>query len=172
MKNEGKKMNAYQKIIEQLNATNIEYKIHSHAEIPTVAEAKEKVDFNIEQCFKTLAFKYEDKILFISLLAEDKLKYSKLCTSLNIKRKKLKRVESKELEDKYGYESGGIAPISVSEDIAVIFDRKINDRDIIFCGSGRRDKTIELKSDDIISLDRTVVIDITEEIEQNLEQER
>ena len=125
MKNEGEKMDAYQKIIEQLNATNIEYKIHSHAEIPTVAEAKEKVDFNIEQCFKTLAFKYEDKILFISLLAEDKLKYSKLCTSLNIKRKNLKRIDSKELEDKYGYESGGIAPISVSKDIAVIFDRKI-----------------------------------------------
>lgn len=155
-------MDAYQKIIEQLNIANIEYKIHSHDEIATVAIAKEKLDFNIEQCFKTLAFKYGDKILFIVLLAEDKLKYSKLCSVLNIKRKDLKKVDSKELEEKYGYQSGGIAPISVSMDIAVFFDKKINDRDIIFCGSGKRNKTIELKSKDIINLERTSVIDIAE----------
>lgn len=155
-------MDAYQKIIEKLNVANIEYKIHSHDEIATVAIAKEKLDFNIEQCFKTLAFKHGNKILFVVLLAEDKLKYSKLCAVLNIKRKDLKKVDTKELEDKYGYQTGGIAPISVSKDIDVFFDKKINDRDIIFCGSGRRDKTIELKSKDIISLERTRVIDISE----------
>lgn len=155
-------MDAHKKILEQLNNANIEYKIYSHEEIPSVAEAKEKVNFNIEQCFKTLAFKYENKILFISLLAEDKLKYSKLCSSLNIKRKKLEKLNSKELEEKYGYESGGIAPISVSDDIVVIFDTKINDRSIIFCGSGRRDKTIELKSEDVIRLDRTIVLEVSE----------
>lgn len=155
-------MDAHKKILEQLNDSTIEYKIHTHEEIPSVKEAKEKVNFNIEQCFKTLAFQYENKILFISLLANDKLNYSALCSNLNIKRKKLKKANSKELEDTYGYESGGIAPISVYNNILVIFDKKVLNVEVIFCGSGKRNKTIEIKSKDIIKLNRTIVIEVSD----------
>ena len=154
-------MNVHEKILEKLNASNIEYTVHTHEEIPSVKEAKEKVNFNIKQCFKTLAFQYENKILFVSLLANDKLKYSDLCSNLNIKRKKLKKANSKELEDKYGYESGGIAPISVYDEIIVIFDKKILDIDVIFCGAGKRNKTIEVKSEDIIRINKAIVIEVS-----------
>lgn len=155
-------MNAYEKIIEQLEKANIKYTVHTHEEIPTVNVAKEKVDFNITKCFKTLAFKYEEKFLFVSLLAEDKLKYSKLCSNFRIKRSSLNKANSKELEEKCGYESGGIAPISISKDIIVIFDKKINNQDNIFCGSGRRDKTLEIKANDITNMERVMLLDISE----------
>lgn len=155
-------MNAYEKVIEQLEKPNIKYTVHTHEEIPTVNVAKEKVDFNIKKCFKTLAFKYEEKFLFVSLLAEDKLKYSKLCSNFKIKRSGLNKANSKELEEKYGYESGGIAPISISKDIIVIFDKKINNQDTIFCGSGRRDKTLEIKANDITNMERVILLDVSE----------
>ena len=155
-------MKAYQKIIEQLEKANIKYTVHTHEEIPTVNLAKEKVQFDITKCFKTVAFKYKEKFLFISLLAEDKLKYSKLCSNFKIKRSGLNKADSKELEEKYGYESGGMAPISISNDITVIFDKKINNQDTIFCGSGRRDKTLEIKVNDITNMERVILLDISE----------
>ena len=135
----------------------IKYKMHFHDNIPTVKEAQEKVDFDIEKCFKTIAFKYGSKYVFASLKAKDSIDYAKLCDFLKVNRKYLKKADSEELETKYGYEPGGIGPISVSSDIAVIFDEKIRDEKIVFCGSGRQNATIEIDSKDLIKLGNAVV---------------
>jgi Cys-tRNA(Pro)/Cys-tRNA(Cys) deacylase len=157
-------MDSYQKIINILDKNNIKYKVHTHEEIRRVKEAKGKVDFDIDKCFKTLAFEYNEKFIFIALLAEDKLKYSKLCSKFNIKRSDLKKADSEKLEKEYGYESGGIAPMSISKDIIVIFDEKIKVKDIIFCGSGKRNKTIEISAKDIIKLEGVIVLDVAEKL--------
>lgn len=154
-------MGAYQEIIKKLDSKKIYYKVHFHDEIPTVEEAKKKVDFDINRCLKTVAFSYLEKYIFVSLLAEEKLDYSKLCTQLNINRSNLKKADSNILEERYGYEFGGIAPISISDDIIIVFDDKVDDNKTIYCGSGCRDKTIEIAINDLINLNNTVVMNVS-----------
>ena len=161
-------MEALNYIQSLLKENEIEFKVHVHDEIPTVESAKEKVEFDIDKCYKTIAFKYDEKYIFVSLKAEDNIDYTKLCSILNIKRKRLKKADSKELEDSFGYESGGIAPISVSNQIAVIFDEKIRNEDIVFCGSGRRDTTIEIAGKYLIELSNAV-LDISKTKKKELE---
>ena len=103
----------------------------------------------------------EEKYIFVSLLAEEKLNYSKLCSQLNINRSNLKRADSNILEEKYGYESGGIAPISLSNDIIIVFDNKVVDNKTIYCGSGCSNKTIEIAINDLINLNNTVVMNVS-----------
>ena len=153
----GKTLEALDNIKNILKQRNIKFKIYKHSDIPTVKDAKEKVDFDIDKCYKTIAFKYDEKFIFVSLRAEDSIDYTKLCTKLNIKRKNLKKADSKELEELFGYESGGIAPISVSNRIAVIFDNKIQNENMVYCGSGRKDMTIEINGNDLIRLSNTIM---------------
>lgn len=160
-------MEAFDEIIKLLKEKNIKYRVHIHSEIPTVQLAKEKVNFNINKCYKTIAFKYDEGYLFVCLKAEDSIEYSKLCSNLNIKRSRLKKADSNELEEEFGYEAGGIAPISISNKIAVIFDKKIIDEDKIFCGSGKTNKTIEINGKDLIGLSEGIVdISKSKEIEE------
>lgn len=135
-----------------LNEKKIKFKLHNHDEIPTVEIAKEKVQFDIDKCYKTIAFEYNEKYIFVSLKAEKSIDYSKLCSSLKIKRKDLKKADNKKIEELFGYESGGIAPISVSNNIKVIFDKTITNEKVIYCGSGKRNTTIEIETKDLIKL--------------------
>ena len=159
-------MEALNDIKNILTQKNINFKLILHDDIPTVKDAKEKVDFNIDKCYKTIAFKYDERFIFISLKAEDSIDYTKLCSKLNIKRKNLKKADSNELEKLFGYESGGIAPISVSKEIAVIFDDKIKNENVIYCGSGRRNTTIEINAKDLIMLS-SAVMDISKVKKRN-----
>ena len=163
-------MEAIECIKSILQEHGIEYIIYIHDEIPTVESAKEKVNFDITKCFKTIAFKYEERFIFVSLKAEDSIDYNKLCSHLNIKRKNLKKANSNELEEIFGYELGGIAPISVSNKIAVIFDKKITSENIVFCGSGRRECTIEIAAKDLIQLS-SGVMDISKSRVEELNKE-
>lgn len=153
--------NAFEKITKKLNYYDIEYKVHTHEEIPTVEIAKQLVDFDINHCLKTIAFEYENKYLFVSILADKKIDYSKLCKELNISRSKLNRADSKDLINLFGFEDGGIGPFSISNEISVVIDKCLNGEDIVYCGSGVRNKTIELKYKDLISLDNTLNADVS-----------
>ncbi len=86
-------MEALNDIKNILTQKNINFKLILHDDIPTVKDAKEKVDFNIDKCYKTIAFKYDERFIFISLKAEDSIDYTKLCSKLNMKRKNLKKAD-------------------------------------------------------------------------------
>ena len=154
-------MIAKQKILKKLNQRNIRYNIYSHDDIPTVEIAMKKVDFDIDHCMKTIAFEYGDKFIFVCTLAKKQIDYSKLCHQLNINRSKLKKANSLILENKFGYEDGGISPISISKEIIVVIDNCLNRNDIVFCGSGLRNETIEIQYGDLLSLDNVILNNIS-----------
>ena len=149
-------MDARDKIIGILNKHKLNYKIYSHEEIPTVEIAIKKVGFDIDHCMKTIAFEYDDKYIFVCVLAKDKIDYSKLCSELKISRSKLVKANNMILEKKYGYESGGISPISVSSDIMVVIDSCFSNNEVVYCGSGLRNQTIEIRYKDLLSLDNEI----------------
>jgi len=156
-------MDAYQKIIQLLDDRKISYKVHSHDDIPTVTIAKEKINFNIDSCIKTIAFKYDERYIFIAIRAEDKIDYPKLCSQLDIFRNKLSKAIDTDLEIMFGYQSGGIAPISLDESIIVVFDTNISADGNVFCGSGLRNKTLEINFDDLVSLNNVFVLDVSKD---------
>ena len=70
------------------------------------------------------------------------------------------KADIKELEVLFGYESGGISPIPISNKIQSFLDRKIQLEDNIFCGFGSKNKIMEIKGNDLISLS-TDIFDIS-----------
>ena len=147
-------MEAFEKIKKFLNERAIEYKIYNFD------SNNENNEFDVNKCYKTIAFEYDGKFIFVCLKIKDSIDYNKLCLCLNIKRSELKKADIKELEVLFGYESGGISPIPISNKIQSFLDRKIQLEDNIFCGFGSKNKIMEIKGNDLISLS-TDIFDIS-----------
>jgi prolyl-tRNA editing enzyme YbaK/EbsC (Cys-tRNA(Pro) deacylase) len=47
---------------------------------------------------------------------------------------------------------GGICPVSADESAVVVFDESLVDAGRIYCGSGRRDSTVEIEASELIAL--------------------
>ena len=62
----GETLEALDNIKDILKQKDIKFKMYKHSDIPTVKDAKEKVDFDIDKCYKTIAFKYDEKFIFVS----------------------------------------------------------------------------------------------------------
>jgi prolyl-tRNA editing enzyme YbaK/EbsC (Cys-tRNA(Pro) deacylase) len=98
-----------------------------------------------------LAFQICDRLVLVVLHGRDKIDYKKTCDFLGVKRKDF-NVASMELLEKFGYTPGGISPIPVTENAEVIIDSKILEYEKILCGSGDGEKTIEISSNDLLSI--------------------
>ena len=93
-------MEAFEKIKKFLSEKSIEYKIYNFD------PNNPNIEFDMNKCYKTIAFQYDEKFIFVCLKIKDSIDYNKLCLCLNIKRNELKKADIKVLKNLFGYESG------------------------------------------------------------------
>lgn len=67
-----------------------------------------------------------------------------------------------EAEEVSGYPPGGTPSIHHKTTMDVVVEKDLLSFETIFCGGGSRDKILELKTADVIRLNRAVVTDISE----------
>jgi Cys-tRNA(Pro)/Cys-tRNA(Cys) deacylase len=155
---------AYDKIIRLLNERGIHFTIHEHEAIKTVFDAEEKLPFPKERFLKTLVFKFKDSgWLLVALKGLDRIDYRKLAYALNVDRHKLIQPSPEEVEGVLGYEIGGVCPIAVRDDIQVIFDRGATSLGTVYCGSGRNDRTLEIRLHDLLQVTQAQVFPLVRE---------
>lgn len=132
-----------------LDNKDINYKLHNY-------DTHNNSNYDIDKCYKTIAFEYEQEYIFVCLKIIDKIDYNKLCSKLGLKRERLKKANIDKLNNLFGYEFDGIAPIPISNQISIFIDEKIRFEDIIFCGSGNKNVILEIKGKDLIELSKGV----------------
>jgi Cys-tRNA(Pro) deacylase len=67
-----------------------------------------------------------------------------------------------EAENVSGYPPGGTPSVGHKVHLSVVIDESLLKYETIFCGGGTRDKILELKTQDVISLDNATVGNLTE----------
>ena len=60
-----------------------------------------------------------------------------------------------------GYPPGGTPSLGYKTKMRVILDEELEHFDTFYCGGGRRDKLLEIKTEDIIRLNRAIVAPIS-----------
>ena len=153
--------NAYEKIINILNQNSIKYKVYEHEEVFTINDVKNKLLFDYNKLVKTIVFSHKEKFIFVVLNGDNSIDYKKLSKALNIRRDDFKMANGEEIEKELGYQIGGISPIPTESNIVVIIDKKVLDKEKIYCGIGVRTKSLELKSSDLVKVAGAEVSDIT-----------
>lgn len=149
---------AFSKICSLLDHYDFEYEIFQHQDVFSFSEITGRstdLPFPLENLFKTIAFVKPDKTyLFAVLRGRDRILYHNLSLASRIPRSKIKKADPVELETKFGLITGTLAPIPFSTEISVIIDETILKSQEIYCGSGSTNKTIKIKSYDLLCLPR------------------
>jgi Cys-tRNA(Pro)/Cys-tRNA(Cys) deacylase len=143
-----------------LTATGVTFKVHSHPPIVSFADAKAHLPFNPAAMVKGLAFRLADgTYAIIALRADTRADYKKIADALGIRRADLKAAEADDLFGNLHMAPGGVVPLPING-ARVLFDRQVLDIDIIFCGTGRTDATLEIAGNDLFRIAGAKAADI------------
>jgi Cys-tRNA(Pro)/Cys-tRNA(Cys) deacylase len=145
---------------EILRDAGIEFRVHAHVPVATVAEILEELPFPAEEHVKTLAFDTGDGIALAALRGGDRLQFGKLARALGVARDRLKPLTAERVREELGLEPGGVCPLVDREDVAVVLDARVLELPRAFCGSGRNDATLELAPADLVAASAATVCDL------------
>lgn len=157
----------YDKVLKILEENGVKYKIHQHESVYSIKDVEEKLSFPKSKLLKTLVFKIRGAFWILAVIAgEDRVDYRKLAKVFGVNRSMVEIASPEEIESKLGFQIGGICPIRFKEDVdtTVIFDQKVVDKiglDVIYCGVGRNDRTLEINFRDLLKVSNGEVSDIS-----------
>jgi Cys-tRNA(Pro)/Cys-tRNA(Cys) deacylase len=146
-------MTFYEELVQRLAASGVDYRIHEHAPSVTVVHAETYLDFPVEQLLKTIAFRIKqgDWVL-AALCGHSQVDYKKLAAVCGVSRDKLMRLNPEAVEQELGFEIGGVSPLARQPNLRVIIDSGALQYEQLFCGTGRKDRTLEIGPGDLVKL--------------------
>ena len=146
---------------EILRDSGIDFRVHEHVPVATVAEILEALPFPAEEHVKTLAFDTGSGIALAALRGADRLQFGKLARALGVSRDRLELLAPERVRDELGLEPGGVCPLVDRDDVTVVADLRVLELERAFCGSGRNDATLELAPPDLVAVSGATVDDLT-----------
>jgi len=116
---------------------------------------------DLHQLTKSLVLFDENNCLFLSIIPGDcKLNMEKIKSALKVK--SLRLVPFEEAQNYSGYLPGATPMIFHKSKMKVILDKQLLSYENIYGGGGSRDRLLELKTSDVITLNNALVEDICE----------
>lgn len=141
-----------ERIVARLRAYGVPFTIHEHVVSRTVADALSLLDFSPDAFLKTVAFRLKrGGWVLAALRGQDRVDYRGLAAALGVSRRDLQAMEPAELRADLGYPIGGVGPVPPNDATRVVFDSvAVAQLDVVYCGAGRDDRTLEARLADLV----------------------
>lgn len=134
-----------------LREHDIPFRVHHHAPIVTFEDAKATLSFDPGLLVKGLALAMPTgQTAIVALRAVDRAQYKKIADALEVRRDDLRMATEDELAA-LDMEVGAVAPIPLPNAV-VLVDEAVMDLDLVVCGTGRREASLELAAEDFARL--------------------
>jgi Cys-tRNA(Pro)/Cys-tRNA(Cys) deacylase len=144
---------SHEDLIRLLQAQAVPFTIHEHQPVKTVAEAEAGLPFPVDRYLKTLAFRVNGSHWVLAALkGRDRIDYRRLADALGVPRGDIQGAAPNEVESDLGYESGAVSPIPPRAGVETLFDADALTMDSVFCGSGRIDRTLEIRMEHLLKV--------------------
>jgi Cys-tRNA(Pro)/Cys-tRNA(Cys) deacylase len=133
-----------------LVAAGVDFTVHRHAPVVSYEEAKAALPFDPATMVKGLAFRAADgRYAIVAMQAAHRADYKRIADALGIRRADLRMATAEEISADLDMQAGGVVPVPVNDAI-VLLDRAVLDLDVIICGTGRDDATLEIAGPDLV----------------------
>lgn len=100
---------------------------------------------------KTIAFRTKQRgWVLAGLCGYAQVDYKRLAEAVGVNRTQRMRLEFHEVEAELGYTIGGVAPFAPNGQTRVVIDTATLRHATIFCGTGRRDRTLEIAPAELV----------------------
>lgn len=128
---------AYHRIMNLLNRSGVEFRLHAHEPVRTIEEARTKAPHLSRNLLKTIAFRIKDSdFIMAAVEGTHRVDYRKLAGVFDVGRRALLSISPDDLEKALGFEVSGVGPFPVREDVRVVLDDRLTGLGKLFCGSG------------------------------------
>lgn len=154
-----------EQIAERLTARGVPFTIHEHVVARTVADALERLPFSPDAYLKTVAFRLKaGGWVLAALRGADRVDYRGLASALGVGRRDLHQLTSDEVAADLGHLIGGVGPVPTNDQTRSVFDgRAVAELDVVYCGAGRPDRTLEVRIADLVAACDGIVAPIAQE---------
>ncbi|MEM3404371.1 MAG: YbaK/EbsC family protein [Nitrososphaeria archaeon] len=143
-----------------LKQNKIWYRFIEKAETIHTADAAKAAGIELSLVTKNLVSKTDlGEYVLLIVPGDRKVDLEKVARILNVK--KVRLVPFDQASEISGYLPGATPSIGHKVRMKTILDRALTKHDTIYCGGGSRDRLLELKTNDIITLSGAIVDDIT-----------
>lgn len=143
----------YEAILEQLRERGMPFTVHEHDDLPGLAAAALHFDFPADHLLKTRAYRTRNgDLLLVVTRWQDALDLDELADVLDLRRNQITALEADEVQELFGVAPDSLSPIPLADEVGVVIDEAVMDLDMIYCGVGRSDRTLEMRVVDLIYL--------------------
>jgi len=148
-------------VIKLLDAKGINYRLLYHnRSVFTCEEAAKERGVLLSEMIKCILLVDKDENYFLACVPSDKKVYpQKVRELMNCKR--LSFASKEEIEEVLGYTMGAIPPLLLKNDVPIIFDNEIINKERVNICTGNPKAGLELNSKDLIGLINPKFGDIT-----------
>jgi len=144
-----------------LSGAGVPFRLHEHPPARTEADLH-LTGLDVDTSAKTLAFTLPDgRYVLAAIPGRARLRYGNLARALAVPRSALRPMQADELLE-LGMEPGGVSPVSADPRVTLVLDRSLLAHDVLYCGSGAPDVSVELSAVDLAALSpaSTVLADL------------
>ncbi len=144
-------MTIYDQIVALLQSNRVDFELHEHEPVRTVAEVEAKLPFLLDKMLKTVAFRVKDgRFILAGLRGHDRIDYRQLAAHCGVNRRAVASMSPEAVEAELGFEVGGVGPFALQPDVIVLLDAHLADMDIVYCGSGKNSATLAIAFTDLL----------------------
>jgi Cys-tRNA(Pro) deacylase len=144
-----------------LQQAGIWHRFVAKGETVHTADAAAKTGLDIKRVAKSLVLVDQDKQPILAIIPGDcRLSFEKLRDALRLK--KVRLVPFEEAEKYSGYPPGATPMVRHKEKMRVVIDTKLTSFETIYGGGGTRTQLLEMRTTDVITLNKALVADVTE----------
>ncbi len=145
---------AFTLLAARLAACGLAYRIHEHEPARTLADARERLSFDVTRIVKTVAFGLRSGGLILAALrAVNRADYARLAALAGVNRRDLAALSPEAVSARLGVEPGGVSPLSpAGEALRFVDEDVLGIAPTLYCGLGRPDRTLEIAPRDLLAL--------------------
>jgi len=165
----------YLKIMEMLKNNRILPNIKEHAPVMSPDDVSRVLGVEKDELVKSILIKvspiekpdspakFPTKYYALALQSSRKMDFAKVAHILEVKREQIAVASATEVEELTGFTIGGIPPFGYPRHINVLFDEKIRQFEMVYCGTGKRTESLRISVQDLIKLATPLIADISKE---------
>jgi len=143
-----------------LKQTGVWHKFIQKPETVHTADAARAVGIQLSRVTKNLVCETDSGEYAMLIIPGDRrVNLKRAAEALGAKNVRL--VPFDQAEQISGYPPGGTPSVGHKTKVRVVLDKSLLGYETIYCGGGSRDKLLELKTNDVISLNEAVVAEIS-----------
>lgn len=143
-----------------LKQTGVWHKFIQKPETVHTADAARVVGIQLSRVTKNLVCETDSGEYAMLIIPGDRRVNLKMAAEA-LGAKNVRLVPFDQAEQISGYPPGGTPSVGHKTKVRVVLDKSLLGYETIYCGGGSRDKLLELKTNDVISLNEAVVAEIS-----------